>query len=125
MTHIFAIAMTDKKLAHHFSKADIFNFYDENKCEVAVYKNPALSHSGCTGKKHLINLLKERKCDTVIVRKVGQKTLARLLDAGFKVVQGNTRHSIESLIDDANANKNLLTDPAQGVQKKCGCSEHN
>lgn len=121
---IYAIAMTDKKLAHHFSKADIFSFYDENKCEVAVYKNPALGHSGCTGKKYLINLLKERQCNTVIVRKIGQKTLAKLLDAGFKVVQGNTRHSVEELIVDACLNKNLLTDASQGVEKKAGCCGH-
>lgn len=122
---IYAIAMTDKKLAHHFSKADIFSFYDEDKREVAVYKNPALTSTGCAGKKLLIDLLKERQCHTVIVRKVGEKTLAKLLNAGFKVAQGNTRHSVDTLIDDAKLNKCLLTDASQGVKKKTSCGGHH
>ena len=120
----YAIAMTDKKLSHHFSKSEIFSFYDDNNKQVAVYKNPALSQSGCSGKKLLIDLLNERQCHTVIVRKIGEKTLARLLDAGFKVVQGNTRSSIEQMLDDARLNKNLLTDVSQGV-KSTGCGSHH
>ncbi|MCP5079527.1 MAG: hypothetical protein GY951_15925 [Psychromonas sp.] len=122
---IYVIAMTDKKLAHHFSKAEIFSFYNEDKRAVAVYKNPALNHSGCAGKKLLIDLLKDRNCETIIVRKIGQKTLARLLDAGFNVVQGNTRHTVEMLIDSASVPQNLLTDPSQGVEKKNGCCGHH
>ncbi len=121
----YAIAMTDKKLSHHFSKAEIFSFYDDNQKEVAVYKNPALNHAGCAGKKLLISLLAERQCHTVIVRKVGEKTLARLLNAGFKVVQANTRQSIESMLEDARLSKNRLTDPLQGVKKKTSCSGHH
>ena len=120
----YAIAMTEKKLSHHFSKSEVFSFYDESNKEVAVYKNPALSQSGCAGKKLLIDLLKERKCHTVIARKIGEKTLARLLNAGFKVVQGNTRNSIEQMLEDARLNKNALTDVSQGV-KSTGCGGHH
>ena len=121
----YVIAMTDKKLSHHFSKSEIFSFYDENKRQVAVYKNPALGVKGCTGKNLLIELFKARQCHTVIVRKVGEKTLARLLDAGFKVEQGSTRDSIEELLADASASKNSLTDASQGVASKASCCGHH
>ena len=117
----YAIAMTDKKLSHHFSKAEIFSFYDEQNKQVAVYKNPALSVSGCSGKGVLIKLLTDRQCHTVVVRKIGEKTLAKLLNAGFKVVQGNTRNSIEELLNNARLDTNQLTDPSQGVKKKTNC----
>ena len=121
----YVIAMTDKKLSHHFSKSEIFSFYDENKRQVAVYKNPVLAAKGCSGKKLLVELFKERQCHTVIVRKIGEKTLARLLDAGFKVEQGSTRDSIDELLANASTNKNALTAPSQGVESKgCSCNHH-
>lgn len=121
----YAIAMTDKKLSPRFSKFATFSFYDDQQREVAVYKNPALESTGCSGKKLIIKLLKERNCHTVIVRKIGKKTLARLLDAGFKVVLGNTRYSIETLLNDARLNKNQLTDISQGVENKANCCSHH
>ena len=119
----YAIAKTGPTLAHHFSKAELFCFYDDNQRKIAVYKNPILENPGCAGKQSLITLLKQRQCHTVIVRKIGQKTLARLLDAGFKVVQGNTRHSIEAMLNDAQLDKNRLTEATQGVQKNSCSSE--
>lgn len=121
----YAIAMTDKKLSHHFSKAQVFSFYNEQNEETAVYKNPALAVAGCSGKGLLIKLLKERQCHTVIVRKIGEKTLSKLLNAGFKVVQGNTRNNIEQLLEDARSSKNALTDASQGVKKKTTCCGHH
>jgi predicted Fe-Mo cluster-binding NifX family protein len=122
----YAIAMSEKKLAHHFSKADTFTFYNDQNKAVAVYKNPALTVSGCSGKASIIHLLKDRQCHTVIVRKVGQKTLGKLLNAGVKVVQGNTRHTIEELLENARLGKNQLTDASQGVEKKkSSCCGHH
>ena len=118
---IYAIAMTDKKLAHHFSKAEIFTFYNEQQEVIAVYKNPALGVSGCSAKRLLIDLLHKMACDVVIVRKIGEKTLARLLNAGFKVEQGNTRNSYKELLENARLQKNSLTSPEQGVKKKTSC----
>ena len=118
---IYAIATTDKKLSHHFSKSECFTFYNEQQEVVAVYKNPALGLSGCSAKRLIIDLLHKMRCDVVIVRKVGQKTLARLLDAGFKVEQGNTRHSHNELLENARLQANSLTSPEQGVEKKNGC----
>lgn len=129
---IYAVATTDSTLSHQFSKSHSFTFYNEDKKVIAVYKNPALETKGCGGKKLIVELFKKMQCDLVIVRKIGEKTLARLLHAGLKVEQGNTRHDIEQLLTEAAAGKNSLTSPDQGVQKKsCECHsddcshEHN
>ena len=59
---------------------------------------------------------------------LGEKNLARLLNAGFKVEQGNTRNTIEQLLVDAALQKNPLTKPEQGVVKtessECGGHAH-
>ena len=122
---IYAIVTNDKKLSPRFSKADIFTFYNEQQEVLAVYKNPALDVSGCSAKKLVIDLLHKMACDVVIVRKVGEKTLAKLLNAGFKVEQGNTRHSVNELLENARLQKHLLTSPEQGVKKmNSGCGHH-
>lgn len=118
---IYAIATTDKKLSHHFSKAELFTFYNDKNEVIAVYKNPVLGISGCSGKKLLIDLLNKFSCDVVIVRKIGEKTLARLLNAGFKIEQGNTRNSTEELLENARLQKSSLICPEQGVVKKTKC----
>ncbi|WP_019615635.1 NifB/NifX family molybdenum-iron cluster-binding protein [Psychromonas ossibalaenae] len=120
---IYAIATTEKQLSPRFSKAEIFTFYNELGRVVAVQKNPCLAVSGCTGKKLLIELLKKLNCDVVIVRKIGEKTLAKLLFSGFKVEQGSTRDTTEVLLENARLQKNSLTRPEQGVKSKgSGCS---
>ena len=121
----YAIAMTDQKLSHHFSKSAVFSFYNEDNKEIALFKNPALDISGCSGKRQIIKRLKERQCHTVIVRKIGEKTLTKLIDAGFSVFQGNSRHSIEELLNNAKSGINQLTEPSQGVKKKTSCCGHN
>ncbi|MFT6926585.1 MAG: putative Fe-Mo cluster-binding NifX family protein [Psychromonas sp.] len=122
---IYAIATTDQQLAHRFSKAELFTFYNQQQEVIAVDKNPALASPGCTGKRLLIDLLHKRGCDVVIVRKIGEKTLAKLLHAGFKVEQGNTRHSYQELLTAADLHKNALTSPEQGVKSKMeNCGKH-
>lgn len=118
---IYAVAMTDNKLSHQFSKSELFSFYNDQQL-ISVYKNPALGVSGCSAKQLIIELLKKMQCDIVIVRKVGEKTLAKLLAAGLKVEQGNTRNSIEQLLDSASMQNKSLTEPEQGVKKDC---KHN
>lgn len=122
---IYAIATTDEKLANHFSKAEVFRFYNEQQELIAVYKNPALGIPDCGAKRLLIDLLHKTKCDLVIVKKIGEKSLARLLDAGFKVEQGNTRNNDSALLEDARLHKNALTSPEQGVKKKTTCCGHH
>ena len=118
---IYAIATIDNKLSAHFSKTQSFTFFDELE-EVAVYKNPALGVPGCGAKRGIIDLFSKMKCDVVIVRKIGENSLARLLTAGFKVEQGNTRKNYLELIEDARLHKHSLTTTDQGAHKKCGGS---
>ena len=117
---IYAIAMTEDKLSHQFSKSEYLNFYNEQEKLVATCPNPALGLSTCSAKKLIIELFHKMACDVVIVRKVGEKTLAKLLNAGFQVEKGNTRHSISQLLQDASAYKHPLTQPSQGVKGSCG-----
>ena len=105
---IYAIATTEKKLSHHFSKAECFTFYNDQQEVIAVYKNPILGVSGGSGKRLLIELLHKMACEVVIVRKIGEKALTRLLNAGFKVEQGNTRNSNKELIENARLQKSPL-----------------
>jgi len=122
---IYAIAITDNKLAHKFSESERFHFYDDQQTLIAVYKNPALLGKGCSSKNLIVELLLKMKCDMVIVRKIGENNLARLLAAGLKVEQGNTRHSVAQLLTEAALVKNPLTKPEQGVPKKNkGCHKH-
>lgn len=83
-----------------------------------MYDNPALGLTGCSAKLLIIQLLQEMHCDAVIVRKVGEKTLAKLLNAGLKVEQGNTRDEIETLLLSAKLHRRSLNTPEQGVLKK-------
>ena len=115
---IYVIATTDKKLSHKFSKTQIFTFYNEQSEVIGVYKNPALDVAGCSAKKLIIDLFNKMNVDLVIVRKIGEKTLARLLSAGFKIEQGNTRHSTEELLENARLQQCSLTTPEQGVKSK-------
>ena len=114
---IYAIAMTDNKLSHQFSKSETFTFYNEENQVLGTYKNPALSSSGCSAKHAIVDLLQKMQCDLVIVRKIGEKTLAKLLRAGLKVELGNTRNNIEQLLESAKAFNHSLTKPEQGIQK--------
>jgi len=116
---IYAIAMNDNKLSHQFSKSARFDFYNEQQEPVAVYKNPALDIEGCQGKQAIVHLFKKMQCDVVVVRKIGEKTLSRLLNAGFNIERGNTRHSTSELLTAAASQQSPLTDPAQGIKKSC------
>ena len=91
---IYAIATTNEKLSHRFSQSERFDFYNEQGEHIAYADNPALKVQGCDGKTLLIDMLKEMKCGAVIVRKIGQKTLGKLLIAGMRVEQGNTRSTV-------------------------------
>jgi len=129
---IYAIAMTDNKLSHQFSKSTRFDFYNEQQEPVGVYKNPALDIESCQGKQAIVHLFKKMQCDVVVVRKIGEKTLSRLLNAGFNIERGNTRHSTSELLTAAASQQSPLTDPAQGIKKSCehshehhGCCGHH
>ena len=122
---IYAIATSEKKLSHKFSKTELFTFYNEENKEIGVYKNPALEGKGCSSKQSIIELFNKMHCDGVIVRKIGEKTLSRLLNAGIQVEQENTRHTTEELLENARLHTSSLIRPEQGVKSKGSrCSTH-
>ncbi|WP_434340474.1 NifB/NifX family molybdenum-iron cluster-binding protein [Motilimonas cestriensis] len=121
---IYAIATSNEKLSHRFSQSESFDFYDQQGQRLARIENPALTTSCCQGKTQLINMLTTMGCKTVIVRKIGQKTLAKLLMAGIEVEQGNTRHSVTELLAQAKARSHSLTCPDQGVLPQNGSCQH-
>jgi hypothetical protein len=55
----YIIPMTDKRLSHHFFKADFFSVYNEQHENIAAYQNPALGIKGCPGKNLLIEALQK------------------------------------------------------------------
>lgn len=121
---IYAIAMTNNKLSHQFSKSENFTFYNDANEVLGVYKNPALGASGCSAKHAIVELLQKMQCDLVIVRKIGEKTLAKLLIAGLKVELGNTRNNVEQLLESAKSLSHPLTKAEQGIQKNCEHKGH-
>ena len=118
---IYAIATNQSKLAHRFSKSEIFTLYNDQNDIIASLPNPALTTIGCRGKQLIIKKLREFNCHTIIVRKIGQKSLARLLNAGFSIEQGSTRDSTIELLDNARKHKRPLTNADQGVKSQGDC----
>jgi len=121
----YVVATTNKKLSHKFSKTEIFTFYNKQHEVIGVYKNPALGVTGCAAKGRIIDLFKNMNTDVVIVRKIGEKTLGKLLNSGFKVEQGNTRDNIDQLLENAFLQKHSLVSVDQGVpNKNSACGHH-
>lgn len=106
---IYAIATTNKRLAPHFSKAEMFTFYNEHKEVIAVYRNPALGAAECARIGALFELLKQMQCDVLVIRKIGKKALTTLLEQGYRVERGNARHTTSELLDNAALQKNSLS----------------
>ncbi|QSX33201.1 hypothetical protein JYB87_15970 [Shewanella avicenniae] len=128
---ITAIPMSRDKIAAHFSKADSFVFINEQGTSVVQAPNPGLEN-GCAGKANIITLLQQQQVDRVIVRNIGERFLARLLDAKFQVFQSGSSHFDSVQLQDSVPRFLLpLTAAEQGrpsvnYQKKqaaggCGC----
>lgn len=131
---ITAIPMTGDKVANHFSKAATFQFIDEHGTLVSESANPALAQ-GCAAKANIIQLLKQQQVQRVIVRNIGERLLARLLQAQLAVFQiGSSRWDSPEFLADAPRYLLPLTGPEQGrpstnFQRKqasgsCGCGQH-
>ena len=116
---IFAIPYQNERIAGHFTKAERFLFTD--KKNTISKENPALVSDGCSGKKSLFTLLKNQKTDAVIIRNIGQKMLAKLLNANIRVFRASSRISVETL---QLSELTELTEISQGrpcKNKKQGC----
>ncbi|GLR74604.1 NifB/NifX family molybdenum-iron cluster-binding protein [Aliivibrio sifiae] len=106
---IFAIPYQNERIAGHFSKAEAFIFTD--KINSIARSNPALNNNSCNGKKSILTLLQEQQTDVVLIRNIGQKILAKLLNANIRVFRTSGRMSLDTL---QLSELTELTDPSQG-----------
>lgn len=81
-----AVPMQDDRIASHFTKADHFVFLDDKGAIKSTKSNPAID-ADCSGKSALHKLLIDEKAQRVIVRNIGQRSLAKLLAKGLQVFQ--------------------------------------
>lgn len=112
---ITAIPMNQQQIAPHFTKAISVAFFDQQGNEIHRVANPALGE-GCAGKAAMLQLLQQYKADRILVRRIGQKMLSRLLSANFKILQINREHACEqNLATIADNELTHLTDANQGT----------
>ena len=107
--------MNDQDIANHFRKAFSVAFFNPSGEEIHREPNPALM-THCSGKKALIDLLKQQNVQRVMVRHIGEKMLGRLLANEFQVCQfKQCRDSIETLITSPEPTWVALTEASQGT----------
>lgn len=111
---ITAMVVNEDRLANHFAKAKGIAFYNEQNELISVSENPAAESSCCGGKKAALALLKEMNTQQIVVRNVGQRMLARLLDAGIRVYQSSTGGDAISLLMHRDIRCSELTSAEQG-----------
>lgn len=111
---ITAMVVNEDRLANHFAKAKGIAFYNEQNELISVSENPAAEGSCCGGKKAALALLKEMNTQQIVVRNVGQRMLARLLDAGIRVYQSTTGGDAVSLLMHRDIRCSELTAAEQG-----------
>ncbi len=110
---IIAIPINDDRIANHFTKARQFAFFDPDGHCKATIANPALN-ANCQGKDALIDLLKQQGTTRVMVRQIGERILAKLLDNQFAVLQTqSSRQPITSILRNPHQCQSL-TSPSQG-----------
>lgn len=123
-----AIPMQDDRIASHFTKADHFIFLDDQGVIKSTKSNPA-TDSGCSGKSALHKLIIDEKAQRVIVRNIGQRSLAKLLAKGLQVFQAQNGHFNSQMLTD-NRHLTPLVHAEQGrvsiehnaKKSDCGCN---
>ncbi|MBW8192546.1 hypothetical protein K0504_16015 [Neiella marina] len=111
---ITAIPMNNQDIAQHFSKALSLAFFDERGNEIHREPNPALDKS-CAGKAAMLNVMVAQKAERVLVRHIGEKMLARLLNHSLNVFQMKRgRHSHHHIPNIPPKHLVALTDATQG-----------
>jgi len=105
-----AIAITPRnEVAGHFGKAAAFLVFDEQGQPLTTLDNAGRREIGCKHKKRLQHQLSELGVSEIILGNVGQRSLARLLKAGFSVIRVPTRSSVSSVLNGDAAREQLAT----------------
>jgi len=129
---MIAIPMGRNGLSGHTAKADSFLIQNPTNGESVQLENPAKA-GGCGGKAELLNQLQQHKVDKVLVRHIGGRMLARLLDAGIRVfkISDNKQQDLQALLtldshqeltdaSQGDASPNYQRKLAEGKAKCCG-----
>ncbi|BDM65586.1 hypothetical protein NFHSH190041_30380 [Shewanella sp. NFH-SH190041] len=122
---IIAVPMSRNRLARHFTKAGQIAFYDGDHQLLALLDNPAQA-GGCAAKKAMLNLIKAKGTDLVLVDEIGERMLGKLLACGAAVSRCDSRAELTAVLADCQAEERLLTSASQGRPslnhaKKGGC----
>jgi predicted Fe-Mo cluster-binding NifX family protein len=125
-----AMPIKDSRICNHFSKAEVFAIFDEDGQQQSVLPNPALD-GNCSGKAALVVMLQQAQVDRVIVRNVGERILAKLLDANFAVFQATSNRLApselilsDSFISLISAEQGRASINYEEKQAKGGCCGH-
>ncbi|MCQ1057534.1 hypothetical protein LRP52_06685 [Photobacterium sp. ZSDE20] len=121
-----AIAVTPHhEVAGHFGKAAGFVVYDEQGQQIAELINQGRKEVGCKHKKQLQAQLAEHNVKTLLLGNVGQRSLARLLRAGFSVFRVPNRTAVQDVLNGSVSREPLLTAeqgrPCKREKGGCGC----
>lgn len=110
-----AIAVTpDSRVANHFAKAPQFAIYDNQGCLIDTVINE--EGSGCQQKKKLLATYKAHGVKRIVLRHIGERSLARLLDADIQVDSINRGATVAQVLA-GEAQLTTLTEANEG--RKC------
>lgn len=137
---IIAVPVSRGRLARHFTKAKQIAFYhaDFNASEFHLSEtldNPACG-GNCADKKAMLNLIKSKGANMVLVDMIGERMLGKLLDTGAIIAQGDSSSELMDVLNQCQRQEFYLTSAAQGRrslnhEKKggcgggCGCGGHS
>ncbi|TKB48622.1 hypothetical protein FCL40_10700 [Ferrimonas sediminicola] len=106
-----AMPVTDRaQVAGHFAKAAAFAVYSDEGQLIRIDNS---QEGGCGQKKRLVKVFKEMQVTRVVLRNIGERSLARLLSAGIEV-ERLTRGATIAQVLEGSVTTLSLTDAAQG-----------
>ncbi|MGF1701580.1 hypothetical protein L4D09_14895 [Photobacterium makurazakiensis] len=121
-----AIAVTPRhEVAGHFGKAAAFHVFDEQGLLLLELSNEGRREVGCKHKKVIQRQLKEQGVSKLVLGNIGQRSLARLLNAGFEVFKVPPRTTVRQVLQGDIALEPLVSAeqgrPCKREKGGCGC----
>ncbi|MCW8330576.1 hypothetical protein MD588_17365 [Photobacterium sp. SDRW27] len=121
-----AIAVTPRnQVAGHFGKASAFQIFDAQGTFITLLENSGSREIGCKHKKRIQRQLSELGVTEIILGNVGQRSLARLLGAGFTVSRVPARSELSAVLAGEVTREVLLSAeqgrPCKREKGDCGC----
>ena len=132
---IIAVPLSRGRLARHFTKAKLLAFYDGEFNLLETLDNPACE-GNCAAKKAMLNLIKSKGANMVLVDQIGERMLGKLLATGAIISRGDSSFELLDVLKQSQRSEFYLTNAAQGRrslnhEKKggcgggCGCGGHD